>query len=79
MKAENYTNASAIFEMAANLNPESAEVYFSLAQCYEKLGNKEKAIENIKKSILIYQNRKDQESLEKSVAVLQLLTNQNNK
>lgn len=51
MNKKDYENAIILFEMNAESFPDSWNVYDSLGEAYLAIGNKEKAIENYKKSI----------------------------
>ena len=64
MKADKLNDAKAVLEIGSKVDSQNPEIYLFLAHCYNRLGNKEKAIENIKKSILIYQQRKDEENFQ---------------
>ena len=51
MNKKDFENAIILFEMNAESFPDSWNVYDSLGEVYLAIGNKEKAIENYKKSI----------------------------
>jgi len=68
IKSNKLNDAKAVLEIGSKVDNQNPEIYLFLAHCYHRLGNKEKVIENNKKSILIYQQRKNEENLRNQYA-----------
>jgi Tfp pilus assembly protein PilF len=76
MKANQLDSAKAVLELGIKLDPQNPEIYFSLAQCYDRLVDNQNAIEAIKKSASIYKAQNDEANFKKAVAVYKTLVNQ---
>ncbi|MFH1768514.1 MAG: hypothetical protein ABH858_05085 [Candidatus Omnitrophota bacterium] len=76
MKAGKLHEAKIALEIAANLDQQSAEIYFSLTQCYDRMGERAKAVESITKSMILYRQAGDEENFKRSAAILQVFKSQ---
>lgn len=76
MEMKAYESSIKYFTAAANLRPDDGHIYLSLAKCYDLAGNKEEAINNLKKSAVIFKGQNDENNYKISLAFLSALMNE---
>jgi len=73
MQTGNYGPAIGYFTKVTQLDPENGQAYLLLGGCYDLLGRKDMAIENVQKSVGIFQKQRDEQNFKQSVAILHTL------
>jgi len=76
LRIGDYDRAIDTFTAALRPAPNSGEVYFYLATTFHLNGNNEQAFENIQKSIALFQQADDQESMQKSLVLFKTVVSQ---
>jgi Fe-S cluster biosynthesis and repair protein YggX len=59
MEAENFEDAAKSFDRTLEISPQFSKVFELLGQCYNKLGNKEKAVEILTRGYAVADERGD--------------------
>ncbi|MBU0469773.1 MAG: tetratricopeptide repeat protein [Candidatus Omnitrophica bacterium] len=78
LNMKEYPKAIEHFEASSNLQPDSGEIFLTLAQCYDLSGDRKTAISMIQRSIVIYKLQKNTEDYNAAVKLYQMLTRANN-
>ena len=74
MYIADYNNAMDHFKATIQLEPDNGEAYLLLGGCYDLLGKKDEAIENVKKSIAMFYHKRDEKNFKRSLAIFKNLT-----
>ena len=67
LNAKNYDKAIETFKMNTEKHPDSWNVYDSLAEAYEKSGNKEMALENYEKALKMADDQTQKDRINKTI------------
>ena len=73
MQTGNYESAIPYFTRVLQLEPENGQAYLLLGGCYDLMGKKDMAIENVQKSVGIFQKQRDEQNFRQSVVILRTL------
>ncbi len=73
MKMKNYDKAIEHYKRAGELQPDNGQIFFILARCYGLKGDNEQALNNVKRSILIFKAKNDNNHYQPALILLRML------
>ncbi len=73
LKMKNYDQAAGLFQRITEIDPANGHAYLLLGGCYDLLGKRNDAIESVKKSVAVFEQKKDEQNFKQSLAVLRSL------